>query len=445
MSLEILSQLRSGQLKNCSKLTIGAGLETFPREILELADSLEVLDLSNNRLRSLPDDFDRLKKLKILFISQNQFEVFPSVLGRCDALSMVGFKSNQIREIPEHAFPPLLRWLILTDNAIEALPNSIGNCAQLQKLMLAGNQLRSLPDEMKNCRNLELLRLGANPLERLPDWLMALPRLSWLGVGRNLKPESEESEALADVVWEDLEMGDRLGEGASGVISRAVWQQHLSNPLTIAVKVFKGSVTSDGWPQDEMRACMAAGLHPNLIGVLGRVVGHPDDRLGLVLPLLDQGFEILGHPPSFESCTRDTFASDRFFEPAFVLRVVKGIASAARHLHDRGIMHGDLYAHNILVNAAGDAVLSDFGAASFYEVGSAMEASEVRAFGCLLEDLLDRCQNSTQDTIQSVSTTNQLRELKELCLQPTASMRPRFKEICDRIFAILLTTENREL
>ncbi len=427
MSVEILAQLQSGQLKGCSKVAIAAGLTTFPREILDLADSLEVLDLSNNRLKSLPDDFDRLKKLKILFISQNEFEQFPAVLGRCEQLSMVGFKANRIRTVPEHSLPSLLRWLILTDNAIEALPTTISHCDRLQKLMLAGNQLRSLPEEMKNCRNLELIRLAANPLELLPDWLLGLPRLSWLGIGQNLGLERDEDPLMA-IDWTDLTLGDRLGEGASGVISQALWHQP-ENSIPIAVKIFKGTVTSDGLPADEMQACVAAGSHPNLVGVLGQIVNHPDDRLGLALPLLEAGFEILGNPPSFDSCTRDTFPDDRTFDPAFILRVAQGIASAAAHLHDRGIMHGDLYAHNILVNPAGDAVLSDFGAASFYQVGSAIEALDVRAFGCLLEDLLDRC----PAVAQNAEFIQDVRKLQQRCLQPTASSRPRFDEIYQQL------------
>jgi serine/threonine protein kinase len=94
-------------------------------------------------------------------------------------------------------------------------------------------------------------------------------------------------------------------------------------------------------------------------------------------------------------------------------------------------MHGDLYTHNILVNAVGDAVLSDFGAASFYQVGSAVEGLEVRAFGCLLEDLLDRCSRD-----ESPEVLQHLRALQQRCLQPTTSSRPRFHEIGDRIGAM---------
>lgn len=423
MSLEVLSQLRSGQFKISQKISISADLTEFPPEILELADSLEVLDLSNNRLRSLPDDFDRLQNLKILFLSQNEFDHLPEVLGRCSQLSMVGFKANRIRTVSGVSLAPLLRWLILTDNAIEELPSEIGQLQYLQKLMLAGNQLKALPNEMINCTNLELIRLAANQLDPLPEWLLTLPKLSWLAFGGN-SDQSFKLQNPIDIQWQDLTIGDRLGEGASGIIHSAIWQND-GDRLNVAVKIFKGAVTSDGLPDCEMQACLAAGSHTNLVGVSGQIVNHPSGQRGLVLPLLDREFEILGGPPNFESCTRDTF--DRTFTSSFILKIAQGIASAAVHLHDRGISHGDLYAHNILVNRSSKPVLSDFGAASFYEprsvLGLKIEQLEVRAFGCLLEDLLDRCAGN-DSTLMLM-----LRQLQQSCLQPTSFLRPTFETI----------------
>lgn len=60
----------------------------------------------------------RFKKLRILFLSNNNFTVFPACLAPCPALEMIGFKANRITDISEHAFPKQLRWLILTDNKI---------------------------------------------------------------------------------------------------------------------------------------------------------------------------------------------------------------------------------------------------------------------------------------------------------------------------------------
>ncbi|WP_144140091.1 leucine-rich repeat-containing protein kinase family protein [Paraburkholderia sp. BCC1884] len=439
-----LEQLRAGQLAGARQLKLACGLTEFPREIFELAETLEMLDLSGNALSSLPDDLPRLSRLRILFASDNPFTVLPDVLGQCTQLSMVGFKANRIREVPGAALPPSLRWLILTDNAIETLPAEIGNCMHLQKLMLAGNRLRSLPPELAACTRLELLRLAANQLEQLPPWLLRLPRLAWLASAGNPFSAQRESVALADasvggIAWQDLTLEQKLGEGASGVIYRAVLadSRHGGAARPVAVKLFKGAVTSDGLPDCEMAACMRAGDHANLIPVTGKVKGHPADAHGLVMELIDPHFMNLAGPPSLASCTRDIYGENTRFDLASVLGIACGIASAARHLHRQGIMHGDLYAHNILHAGLGRALLGDFGAASFYDANhpqtaAALERLEVRAYGCLLEELIDRCDWPDAHT----PIAAKLIELKDNCLAETIDSRPLFDDIVARVSAL---------
>jgi hypothetical protein len=431
-----LEQLRAGQLAGTRRLKLACGLSEFPREIFDLADTLEILDLSGNALSTLPDDFPRLSKLRVIFASDNPFTELPEVLGQCAQLSMVGFKANRIRKVSGKSLPPLLRWLILTDNEIEALPPEIGACTQLQKLMLAGNRLRTLPEELAACSRLELLRLAANQLSGLPAWLLRLPRLSWLAFAGNPFSEALETAALidtpiADIQWDALKLEQQLGEGASGVIYRAVLlARHDDASRPVAVKLFKGAVTSDGLPDCEMAACIRAGDHPNLIPVVGKLKDHPADAHGLVMELIDPQFTNLAGPPSLESCTRDVYGADTRFASASALGIAYGVASAACHLHRQGVMHGDLYAHNILHGGQGRALLGDFGAASFYatddrDLDAALQRLEVRAYGCLLEELIDRC-----DWLDSeAEIAAKLVALKENCLSEEIGKRPLFDEI----------------
>lgn len=427
--MHTLDQLRQGQLAGTQRLNLAAKLTTVPPEIFDLADSLEVLDLSRNQLSTLPKDLPRLHRLKVIFLNNNQFETVPEVLAECPALSMIGFKSNRITHLPEHALPPQTRWLILTDNQLETLPPSLGSLNNLQKLMLAGNRLQTLPPELANCQNLELIRLAANQLTELPTWLLTLPRLAWLAYAGNpfCAAWSEPStDSLPMIDWASLVKGDVLGQGASGVITKGVWQT-ADGMQEVAIKFFKGDITSDGYPADEMRACLAAGGHDHLISPIGQVVNHPKQQ-GLVFPLIPMSYRVLGGPPSLESCTRDTYPPDRTFVLPVAIRIAKSVAAAAEHLHQRGILHGDLYPHNTLYNDSGDAKLGDFGAASFYPVanaslGAALERLEVRAFGCLLEDLLDRIPEPVGDE----PTYQTLRQLQQRCLHP--ALRPSFGDI----------------
>jgi Protein tyrosine and serine/threonine kinase/Leucine rich repeat len=435
--METIDLLRSGQLQGIKRLDLAAGLTEFPIEIFDLADSLEILNLSDNNLQSLPDDLGRLQKLKVIFLSNNNFEEIPNVVADCPSLSMLGFKSNKIRIVGENRLPLNLRWLILTDNKLERLPNSIGKLQRLQKLMLAGNQLQSLPDEMAACQNLELIRLAANRLKSLPSWLFSLPRLSWLAYAGNPCCVANLSPTVPIIPWADLTLSDTLGEGASGVISRGMWHSPTQPPTDVAIKIFKGAMTSDGTPADEMNACMAAGGHSHLVGALGKIGDCPDDRLGLILSLIPPDYCNLGNPPSLDTCTRDTYAAGTFFSVAAILKIAIGICAAATHLHSQGIMHGDLYAHNILVNGTDyHTLLGDFGAASSYDLndpilGTALERLEVRAFGCLLEDLLDRSQLPDDNRAKL-----KLDKLRQDCLQSIPTKRPLFSEI-DRILTAI--------
>ncbi len=454
--MHTLEQLRAGELCGARHLKLCENLTEFPTEILSLKETLEVLDLTGNQLSALPDELAGFGKLRIIFCSENRFTELPEVLGRCPALTMVGFKANRIATVSAKALPAGLRWLILTDNQIESLPDELGQCDALQKLMLAGNRLCELPASLSNCRNLELLRIAANRIERFPEWLLSLPRLSWLAYSGNPFSEGAEARAIDDahvtpLAWETLALGELLGQGASGVIHRATLVANPADEVTqasgrgdgnqVAVKLFKGAVTSDGLPRCEMAASLAAGTHPNLIKVMGKVADHPSGIPALVMELIDPAFANLAGPPSLASCTRDIYPEGLRLCVPDALAMAHGIASVAGHLHRAGIMHGDLYGHNILFTRGSDAparaLLGDFGAASLYdrshrERAVGLERLEVRAFGCLLEDLLAHC--DTQG-----SSLDGLHQLKAACLSEVPAERPDFAYI-DRQLAAARAT-----
>ncbi|PUE38784.1 leucine-rich repeat-containing protein kinase family protein [Limnohabitans sp. Hippo3] len=417
--MHTLEQLRSGTLAGTRRLDLAYGLTELPAEIFTLADTLEVLNLSGNRLRHLPHQLSRLHKLRVLFASDNDFEVLPEVLGDCPALQMIGFKANRIADVPAASLPRALRWLTLTDNAIGHLPAELGQCHALQKLMLAGNQLQALPDSLQSALQLELLRISANRLTEVPVWLTELPRLSWLALAGNAMGWTLAHEpALPEVSWASITLGQLLGEGASGHIHRV---QAAGWPQALALKLFKGEVTSDGLPEDELAACLAAGEHPNLTTPVARLTGHPGQAQGLLMPLIPPGHANLAEPPSLQTCTRDVYPPEFSLPAALALGIARDVANAVAHLHQRGVMHGDLYAHNILIDPVhGQAQLGDLGAATRLpdhppEMRRRLLALEVRAMGCLLEELAAHTSAPASQALHAVAQN---------CLLPMPSDRP---------------------
>lgn len=455
--MQTLVQLQSGELKNSNRVKIAQGLTVFPTELYTLADSLEVLDLSDNQLTTLPDDFSRLHKLKIFFASNNLFEHLPEVLGLCPNLEMIGFKANQIATISEKALSKNIRWLILTDNKLTRLPESIGKLSNLKKLMLAGNQIQALPESMAQCVNLQLVRLAANQLTYLPDWLLYLPKLSWLAFSGNPLCELEKTvqintPPLPKVSLEDFVLGELLGQGASGLIYKATMHDSAMPEGTfnseVAVKLFKGEVTSDGYPQDELSACITAGFHPNLVSIMAEVDGMNEQNAsqkGLVMNLIPNHFFNLGQPPTLESCTRDHFDSKLSLSLKHLVQILLKVTDTLQHLHEKQLCHGDLYAHNILIDNEASVLLSDFGAASHFShlaphQQTALQAIEQRALGHLLEDLLTVC----NDISNAPRVVKKLRKIHLQLVNSNSQNEPKLTlfEFKSQLAAILATLDS---
>ncbi|MEH6449871.1 MAG: leucine-rich repeat-containing protein kinase family protein [Oleispira sp.] len=463
-SLSSISAQNCQSLEPVLRVQISKNLTEFPRHVFEQAESLEILDLSNNQLTDLPDDLDRLLNMRILFLSNNLFTAIPEVLARCPKLEMISFKSNQLVQVAENVLPLATRWLILTDNKIAQLPDSMGKLHRLQKLALAGNRLTDLPASMSACKNLELARLSANDLTEMPDWLFQLPKLAWLAFSGNdfnrftdnksaeidlsvadKKPASVEAVALDDII-----IGELIGEGASGFIHRAQWKKQpealLNTDLDIAVKIFKGSITSDGYPQDELDCCLTAGEHENLIKVLAQLdQSDKDEKLGLVMELISTEYFNLGLPPSLKTCTRDTFHEETRFSIKQVGKIVLAITGTLKHLHEKGISHGDVYAHNTMINDQASTLLGDFGAATNLASlplmqRDAMAKIEVRALGCLLEDVLTQVDIEAAD-IHQQHNLKQISELAVNCMQPDLNKRPSFIELQQSLELLISDSE----
>jgi serine/threonine protein kinase len=153
------------------------------------------------------------------------------------------------------------------------------------------------------------------------------------------------------------------------------------------------------------------------------------------MPWVEPEFCSLAGPPDLATCTRDIYEDGQRFSLAMVLELAQGLAAAGEHLHARGILHGDFYAHNVLYRPEGGCLLGDFGAASFYPPqpsggSNFFEALEVRAFGCLLGELIERCDSEPDGRLAA------LEGLQLRCVGPVAASRPRFADLVAELAAL---------
>jgi hypothetical protein len=151
--------------RNLSVVPIPSTQESFP--------NLKNIYLNKNRIRWIPTNwFNRFSQIKTLDLSRNKITTIPDSISRLTNLEGLFLDGNNIENVPESIghLSKLVR-LNLALNKIKALPESIGNLKNLEDFYVEYNQLRILPSSMKNLK-LEKIFLNCDPLRCNPILLL---------------------------------------------------------------------------------------------------------------------------------------------------------------------------------------------------------------------------------------------------------------------------------
>eukprot|EP00039_Didymoeca_costata_P022536 m.4701 g.4701 ORF g.4701 m.4701 type:complete len:497 (+) comp3069_c0_seq2:108-1598(+) len=135
-----------------------------PKPIFKLAN-LVSLDLSKNKLTSIPEAIADLKCLASVNISDNQLTCFPQEMCT-SSMRFLDLSQNKINEIPNQICKmSSLSTLYLQKNRISFVPRGIRELKSLQNLKLSNNTIKFLPAELSifSQRKLAKLDLSNNP------------------------------------------------------------------------------------------------------------------------------------------------------------------------------------------------------------------------------------------------------------------------------------------
>jgi internalin A len=194
--------------------------------------SLERLSLRGIRLQTVPDAVRTMKGLRWL------------------DLSGIG-----IRELPAWIGSLELFTLLLCDNGIRELTDSLSQLRRLEYLDLSHNPLRSIPESVFLMESLTHLQLRSCQIQEIPKEILRLSRLEYLGVDNNpieTPPKEVTTKGLESVrdFWRQREEAGVdylceakliiLGEPGAGKSSLAKKIQHADYELSQGEKSTEG-------------------------------------------------------------------------------------------------------------------------------------------------------------------------------------------------------------
>ena len=167
--------------------------------------------------------------------------------------------------------------------------------------------------------------------------------------------------ASVDIPDRDWQLGnyrilEEIGRGGMGVIYRA---RHIPSQRILALKrvLAHHSDSRDTLSRFQREATAAASLdHPNILPIYN--VGATEDGLPFFSMKFAVGGSLLDGMESFRG------------NPRRCVNLMAKVSRAIGHAHTKGILHRDLKPGNILLDARGEPLVSDFGLAKWLDTAS---------------------------------------------------------------------------
>jgi WD40 repeat protein len=150
----------------------------------------------------------------------------------------------------------------------------------------------------------------------------------------------------------------QIGAGGSAVVYRAI---DTSTHRTVALKVFRPACRTDRFEQDARLLLKLK--HPHIARFLD--AGIAEGRPYIALELIEGG------------SLAARLSSGVRYAPAEAARLVRKLAGAIEYAHGQGVIHRDLKPGNVLIDAAGEPQLIDFGLARDLTVPGLTQSGDV--------------------------------------------------------------------
>ncbi|KAI6184495.1 Leucine-rich repeat-containing protein 57 [Aphelenchoides bicaudatus] len=182
--LENAKKSRILQLKNCN-------IKEIPSSVDEVANILRNLDLSENKIVSLPPKISSFQSLKQLHLQRNRFTLLPDEIGCLKTLELLDVSFNKLSTLPSSlAGCSALKTLNASNNVLTDFPVGVCHALQVDNVDLSNNLIETLPDDISHLNAIEL-NLNKNRLNKLNDNLADCKNLRVFRVEENCLDKCE--------------------------------------------------------------------------------------------------------------------------------------------------------------------------------------------------------------------------------------------------------------
>ncbi|HMF34460.1 MAG TPA: leucine-rich repeat domain-containing protein [Candidatus Lokiarchaeia archaeon] len=108
------------------------------------------LNLVEQSLTSLPENFGNMVELRVLDLSHNQLSVFPEAISKVPSLVTLNLNKNRLTSLPESIRQLRnLHFLYVQDNLLSSLPRALGQMENLMEVHLQNNKIVRIPGNLK--------------------------------------------------------------------------------------------------------------------------------------------------------------------------------------------------------------------------------------------------------------------------------------------------------